>query len=369
MDKPMFRWGILGTAQIARKNWKAIRNSKNGIITAVASRDQDRSRRFIEECQAEAPFGTAPRSIGSYGELIAAQDVDAVYIPLPTGLRKEWVIRAAEARKHVVCEKPCAISVDDLAEMVEACRRSGVQFMDGVMFMHGRRLERVREVLDDGKTIGRLRRISTAFSFKAPDKFFTSNIRAQSKLEPFGCVGDLGWYCIRFALWAVNWKLPRRVAGRILSATAPQNGQMPVPTEFSGELFFEDGISSNFYCSFTTELQQWVNISGTLGCLQISDFVVPFFGSETGFETSNSVFQADGCDFNVEPHTRHWAVNEYSNSHPSAQETNLFRHFAEQSQSGSLNSAWPEMALKSQRVMQACLASAHLDGRTVDIDS
>src|SRR5687767_12355322 len=103
----MIRWGILGTANIARKNWKAIRNSGNGLLTAVASRELGRSRQFIAECQAAAPHPEPPRALGSYDELIRAKDVDALYIPLPTGLRKEWVLRAAAAGKHVVCEKPC----------------------------------------------------------------------------------------------------------------------------------------------------------------------------------------------------------------------------------------------------------------------
>src|SRR5438105_2549730 len=127
------RWGILGTAQIARKNWRAIHDSGNSTIVAVASRDLERSRRFIAECQAEVAFETVPEAYGSYEELLASQAVDAVYIPLPTGLRKEWVLRAAEAGKHIVCEKPCAVSVADLREMLDACRRHRVQFMDGVM--------------------------------------------------------------------------------------------------------------------------------------------------------------------------------------------------------------------------------------------
>ncbi len=72
--------------------------------------------------------------------------MDAVYIPLPTGLRQEWVVRAAEAGKHVICEKPCAVSAADLSEMISACRKNRVQFMDGVMFMHNPRLGRVREI-------------------------------------------------------------------------------------------------------------------------------------------------------------------------------------------------------------------------------
>jgi predicted dehydrogenase len=121
------RWGILGTAQIARKNWKAIRNTGNGTVVAVASRNAGRCREFITHCQADAPMETTPQAFDSYEQLLASKQVDAVYIPLPTGLRKEWIIRAAEAGKHIVCEKPCAISVTDLREMIETCRRRALR--------------------------------------------------------------------------------------------------------------------------------------------------------------------------------------------------------------------------------------------------
>ena len=369
MDKPLLRWGILGAAEIARKNWKAIRNSKNGFVTAVASRDLERSRRFIDECQAQAPFEPVPTALGSYDQLLASPDIDAVYIPLPTAVRKKWVKRAAEAGKHVICEKPCAASVADLVEMLDACQRRNVQFMDGVMFMHSQRLERIRQVLDDSQTIGRIRRITSAFTFNQSEESFAQNIRARSELEPHGCLGDLGWYCIRFALWVIDWKLPERVTGQILSEARHKESKQPVPTEFSAELFFNGGVSAAFYCSFITEIEQWADIGGTRGNLRVPDFVLPFSGSELAFETGNPVFDVQGCDFNLEPHTRRWTTAEHSNSHPSAQETNLFRHFADQVQSGTLNQAWPEMALKTQQVMQACRESALAQGQIVEIQS
>jgi predicted dehydrogenase len=367
MQKPLLRWGILGTAHIAKKNWLAIRNSQNGVLVAVASRTLERSRSFIAECQAAAPFPTPPRALGGYGELLKADDIDAVYIPLPTGLRKEWVLRAAQAGKHIVCEKPCAVSVSDLVEMLEACRRARVQFMDGVMFMHSRRLDLIREVLTDGRTIGPIRRINSAFSFSAPEAFFSSNIRGRSQLEPHGCLGDLGWYCIRFALWTMDGHLPRRVSGRVISESSAQAGQSSVPTEFSGELFFDGGVSAGFYCSFITGLQQWVNISGTQGCLEVRDFVLPYYGCEAAFVTSQPDQVVQGCDFNMESNLRQWAVREYGNSHPTAQESNLFRRFAVQVQSGALNETWSAMALNTQRVMAACRESALSDGKVVDL--
>ena len=188
MTKPKLRWGILGPANIANKNWKAIWNSQNGRITAVASRDLERSRRFIDQCQGQARFDSAPRALGSYEELLESADVDAVYVPLPTGVRALWVKKAAEAGKHIVCEKPCGTTVEELVDLIYMCRANRVQFMDGVMFMHSRRLERLRQVLDDGKTIGEIRRVTSAFSFLADEDFFALNVRAFSELEPHGCL-------------------------------------------------------------------------------------------------------------------------------------------------------------------------------------
>jgi predicted dehydrogenase len=361
-NENMLRWGILGTAEIARKNWKAIRNSGNGIVTAVASRDVGRARRFIGECQAQAPFDSVPRALGGYESLLAAKDVDAVYIPLPTGLRKEWVIRAAEAGKHVICEKPCANSVPDLREMLAACRSHGVQFMDGVMFMHSRRLDAIRQMLDGPDAVGQIRRLAFGFSFGAPEEFFTGNIRADRSLEPQGCLGDLGWYCIRFALWVMRGQLPTGVTGRILSGMGAADGSTAAPSEFSAEMFFDGGVSAGFYCSFITELQQWAHISGTKGSVRIGDFVLPDFGNELTFEVSNPFYRVSGCDFNMEPNSRRVAVPEYSNSHPSAQESNLFRNFTAQVRSAQISGDWSDIALKTQQVMDACLASARAGG-------
>jgi predicted dehydrogenase len=358
MSKGKIRWGILGTANIARKNWKAIQLTGNSTVTAVASRDLERSRRFIADCQGQAPMESDPQAFGSYEELLTSENSDAVYVPLPTGLRKEWVLRAAAAGKHVVCEKPCAVSVADLREMIEACRKYRVQFMDGVMFMHSRRLPRLREILDDGKSVGEIRRITSAFSFRAPPDFFYSDIRGNVRLEPHGCLGDLGWYCIRFALWVMNWEMPEEVTGRILSSFRRGEGHDWVPTEFSGELFFKSGVTASFYCSFITENQEWANVSGTGGYIEVADFVLPFSGDELELTINNHVFWMNGCDFEMDRHRQRVRISEASNSHPTAQESNLFRNFAAQIQSGQFNELWPEMAMKTQEVMCRCLESA-----------
>ncbi len=359
------RWGILGAAEIARKNFKAIYNSENSVVAGVASRDPKRCRSFIEACQSETPGHPAPKAFVRYEDLLASPEIDAVYIPLPTGRRKEWVLRAASAGKHVLCEKPCATSVADLVEMLDACRRNRVQFMDGVMFTHSRRLDRMREALAGDAPIGKLRRITSAFSFLAPPDFAATNIRGKHELEPQGCLGDLGWYCIRLSLWAMNWQMPSQVTGRTHSELRAPGRSAPVPAEFSGELLYEGGVSASFYCSFLTENQQWAILSGEHGFLQILDFVLPFAGPELSFDVLNSNYSMEGCNFSMDPGSRRVSTPEWSHGHANAQESNLFRNFANQALSGKLNDGWAEEALKTQQITCACLESASKDSRPV----
>ena len=363
MGPAVCRWGILGTADIARKNWQAIALAGNATVTAVASRSLDRSRQFVAQCQAARPLPSAPAALGSYDDLLARSDVDAVYVPLPTGVRKEWVVKAAEAGKHVMVEKPVGVTVADVRDIIAACERHRVQLMDGVMFMHSRRLEALRRTFDDGESVGRLRRIAAQFSFNAPEGFVEENIRGDSRLEPHGCVGDLGWYPIRFALWVAKYELPTEVTARLL-AEAGRPGGDKVPFELSAELLFPGGVSASIYCSFQTENEQWAALSGTKGLVQVDDFVLPFFGDEVRLEVTNSVFEKSGCDFDMRRRTRTVVVPEYSNSHPSAQEANLFRNFSSLVCSGRLDPHWGEVALRTQIVMDACLRSAR-SGRSL----
>jgi predicted dehydrogenase len=239
--------------------------------------------------------------------------------------------------------------------------------MDGVMFMHSRRMESIRAVLDDGHSIGPLRRITSQFSFGAAGEFFTSNIRSHGQLEPLGCLGDLGWYNIRFALWVMNWELPVRVSGHILAEHRRADSPVAVPTDFSAELFFADGVSAGFYCSYLAEIQQWANLAGTKGFLYVPDFVLPWYGAEAAFEVSNPVHTVVGCDFNMEEHARRVAVREYSNSAENAQETHMFRRFAELALSGQPDYSWYDISLKTQKVIDACLQSARSGGGIVDL--
>jgi predicted dehydrogenase len=311
-----------------------------------------KSREFIRECQDEHSFDIIPDALGSYDELLASKNVDAVYIPLPTALRKEFVIRAAEAGKHILCEKPCASNAAELGEMLAACRKNNVQFLDGVMFMHNVRLPKIREVLDDGKSVGQIRRITSAFSFNPGEEFLRSNIRANGALEPAGCLGDLGWYSIRFALWALKWQLPESVSGRILNASENLPNRPASPVEFAATLNYPGGVTVEFYSSFLAAKQQWFHVSGQKGWLRLPDFVHPLNGYEPSFEVNEkfqSVFGGAPCPPGSDP---------LAFGHPTAQDTRMWRNFASQIFSGKLNDDWPMWAMQTQKVLDACHEAA-----------
>ncbi len=322
------------------------------MVSAVASRDVEKSLKFIDDCQRDFTFDEKPLAFGSYEELLASAAVDAVYIPLPTALRKEFVLRAAENRKHVLCEKPCANDASELAEMIVACQKNGVQFMDGVMFMHSPRLAKIREVLDDDKSVGALRRISSAFSFYPGEEFFKNNIRANGALEPAGCLGDLGWYSIRFALWTLNWQMPHTVTAKILAQSEALPDRPSAPTDFSAELFFDGGVSFSFYSSFLTASQQWVHVSGQKGWLLVPDFVHPFNSYEPAFEVNRKTIVTES-DVKCPP-----GVDATIQGHAHAHDARMWRHFAEQIATGKLNADWPMWSTKTQLVLDACFEAA-----------
>ena len=345
------RIGFLSTAGIAKKNWKAAASSGNCVVAAVASRDMEKSRAFIRECQSETPFETVPEAMGSYEAMLAAPHIDAVYIPLPTGLRKKYVLRAAAARKHILCEKPCANNATDLQEIIAECEKYRVQFMDGVMFMHSPRMAEIRKVLNDGKSVGPIRRISSAFTFYPGEEFFNTNIRANGSLEPTGCLGDLGWYCIRFALWVLNWQMPVEVGGRVLSKSANLPNRPSAPTEFSAELYYDGGVSVEFYCAFRAAKQQWVHVSGQNGWLQLPDFIHPYDSYEPAINVNEQTIRVEGTP--CPPGT-----DQAEFGHGTAQDTLMFRNFANQIFSGRLNQEWPMWSLRTQMILDACYQAA-----------
>jgi predicted dehydrogenase len=142
--------------------------------------------------------------------------------------------------------------------------------------------------------------------------------------------------------------------------------------EFSGELIFpgaaeEPDVTAGFFCSFLAEHQQWAHVSGTRGSLRVDDFVLPFAGAESAITLSNPRFVIEGCDFRMERDDRTVTVPEHSHGHPTSQEALMFRDFSQLVLDRRTDPTWPARSLAVQRVMMACLASAHDGGREIEV--
>jgi predicted dehydrogenase len=367
ISHPACRWGVLSTAFIGRKIWQGLSCAGNARLVAVASRRQAVAQDFIDSCQATSPWSTPPVAIDGYQQLLDRPDIDAVYIPLPTGLRTEWVLKAIAAGKHVLAEKPSAADAGQLRQILAAAEQQRVQYMDNVMFMHSARLPLLRQVLDDTDRIGQLRHLTTQFSFCGDSGFRTSNIRVDASLEPYGCLGDLGWYCVRFLLWVLKYQRPLEVRGRVLTSLQGSFSSASVPGEFSAELLFPDGISASLYCSFVTGMQQLARVSGTGGYVQLDDFVLPYHASELSFKLSQPSFLEDGCDRIMEQHDRRYAVREFGSGRPESQESLLLRRFSQLVTSRQLEPHWGQISLATQIVLDALWTSSQADAEPVTI--
>src|SRR4051812_40602438 len=151
------RWGLLSTARINRLIIPAIRASARSDVTTVASRDQAKASAYAREWQ-------IPRALGSYDALLDDPDIDVIYIGLPNSLHAEWTVRALEAGKHVLCEKPLALSVAEVDEIARAARRAQRVAAEAFMYRHHPLTHAVQQAIRDG-AIGELRFIRGAFTF------------------------------------------------------------------------------------------------------------------------------------------------------------------------------------------------------------
>jgi predicted dehydrogenase len=248
------RWGVLSTARIGRtKVIPGIQRGERSEVVAIASRDAAAARRVAGELG-------IPTAHGSYEALLADPDVEAVYLPLPNHLHKPWTIAAARAGKHVLCEKPLALTARDAEEMIDACDREGVRLMEAFMYRHHPSWVAARELVAAGR-IGRLQAVQSWFSYYNDDPANIRNILEAGG----GALYDIGCYCVNLSrmLFAAE---PTGVQG---SAVRDATGTDVLT---AGILSFEEGIAS-FVCSTRAEDDQRVEIYGTEGRISIG---IPF---------------------------------------------------------------------------------------------
>lgn len=246
------RWGVLGCAGIARKAMiPAILNAKGAKLYALASRTREKAEAFARMFPCE-------RCYADYKALLTDPCVDAVYIPLPNVLHAEWVIRALEAGKPVLCEKPLAMTAAEVRDIIAVSQRTGVPVMEGFAYLHDPLTARIRELIASG-VLGRLRYLEANFCYLLKDM---SNIRLRREVGG-GATYDLGCYPISFfrALTGAE-PLEISVAGR-LGAVSQVDEDVHVRMLFPGD------VVAVSYFSFQSHWNTYNVVIGEHGLLQL----------------------------------------------------------------------------------------------------
>ena len=250
------RWGILSTAKIAReKVIPAMQRSKHCEIAAIASRNLDQAREVAGRLK-------IPTVYGSYEELLTDEFIDAVYIPLPNHLHVEWAIKAMQAGKHVLCEKPIGLTSLEAMQLLKAAQQHPqIKVMEAFMYRFHPQWVLAKELVDEAR-IGQLKTIHSFFSYYNADP---NNIRNQKDLGGGGMM-DIGCYCVSLARFLFNSE-PLRVTGRVTIDPV-----LLTDTMASGILEFVNGTAT-FTCSTQLMPYQRVQILGTEGRVEIE---IPF---------------------------------------------------------------------------------------------
>eukprot|EP00419_Tripos_fusus_P010708 CAMPEP_0172667604 /NCGR_PEP_ID=MMETSP1074-20121228/8538_1 /TAXON_ID=2916 /ORGANISM="Ceratium fusus, Strain PA161109" /LENGTH=356 /DNA_ID=CAMNT_0013484137 /DNA_START=44 /DNA_END=1114 /DNA_ORIENTATION=+ len=351
-------WGVIGCAGIAGKTCQGIREADNALVVAVASRSLSKAEAFVD---AHAP-GAKPYD--TYDAVLDDERVQAVYIPLPTAIRKEWVLKAAAKGKHVLCEKPLAGNVEDAEDMIKACAEAKVQFMDNTMMMHHSRLKELKQVLQ-APEFGRVKHVVSCFSipFGNDEEWAAANIRLNASLEPMGTLGDLGWYNIRISQWAFDYEPPLQVSCHYIETTAEG-----VPLTAHALLRYSNGRTATFDCSFKCCLRQWAEVVGQNRTVSWDDLCVTqekekaYYTVATAGIAENAITFPKtilGPDEKPEPFAVKGCV----------QHKELIRKMSALVCDGTLDADWPRISLQTQKIMMALHESAKKDGEWVKFAS
>ncbi|MBG9791709.1 oxidoreductase [Paenibacillus dendritiformis] len=248
------RWGILGCASIAiRAVIPGIRASETGEVAAIASRE-------LVKAEETARKLNIPQAYGSYEELLADPDIDAVYIPLPNHLHMEWTIRAAEAGKHVLCEKPIALTAGEAKRMAAACREAKVLLAEAFMYRHHPRYARIRDIIEAGE-IGEVRGIHGAFTFNNAGD--AGNVRYKKEWGG-GSIYDVGCYPISAARYVLGTE---PVAATVQAFFSPEHGDVDMMA--SGLLEFPNAVGLTFDCGMWAASRNTLEILGSDGRIEL----------------------------------------------------------------------------------------------------
>ncbi len=259
----MLRFGIISTAKIAAEHVvPAIQDAENCVVTAVASRNLAKAQGFAERFAIDHAFG-------SYDEMLASDTIDAVYIPLPTSQHVEWSIKAANAGKHVLCEKPIALKADEIDRIIEARDRNGVIVSEAYMVTYTPVWRKVRQLLDDG-AIGTLRHVQGAFTYFNRDP---GNMRNIPELGGGG-LPDIGVYP------TITTRFTTRREPLRLQSTVRRDPEFGTDIYSSVRADFGD-FEMSFYISTQMAARQVMVFHGDDGFIEVkSPFNANVYGAE-----------------------------------------------------------------------------------------
>jgi D-xylose 1-dehydrogenase (NADP+, D-xylono-1,5-lactone-forming) len=273
------RLGLLATARINDEILAAARATERVEVVAVASRDRDRVRAYASEHD-------IPRPHGSYEGLLADEDVDAVYVPLPNGLHHEWTMRALESGKHVLAEKPYSRHPAEVEEAFEAASARGLVLMEAFMYRHHPQMAIVRDLVARGE-IGRLRAIRAAFAFRLED---AGDPRLAPELDG-GALMDVGCYSVNGS---------RLLAGEPVRVQGEQIvGETGVDLAFHGTLRFADDVVAQIHASFVVPRHQRLEALGEDGTLVVEAPWRPDQGGDVVVVKGGEVKRIDVPEANI----------------------------------------------------------------------
>ncbi|WP_197439958.1 Gfo/Idh/MocA family protein [Calycomorphotria hydatis] len=318
------RFCVLGTGRIATKVGKVIARTECSEIRAVASRSQQRADEWAMTLD-------VPHAFGSYAEGIENPEIDAVYIALPPPLHHEWTIRAAELGKHVLCEKPAGMNADEVREMTSACEQEGVQFMDGVMWLHTERSRAMKEIIDSGE-LGELKRITSSYSNPALSQWDHSTEIRMNPEQGGGSLYDLGWYNVGATLW-VTGQMPSKV-------WASAEWQQGVDISCSAMMWFDSGTVASFDVSFDTVMRKWIEVAGRNSSIVCDDFTRVWDNAPPRF------WVHDG-----------WGKNRTHEFEPEDQIEAMIEAYCRYART-TVDPHWPQFSVQTQVVLDALLKSA-----------
>ncbi|MGL6076789.1 MAG: Gfo/Idh/MocA family protein [Fimbriiglobus sp.] len=284
MTAPL-RWGILSTAKINDRLLPAFAKSTTSKVFAIASRDLAKAQSYAHE-------KGIPTAYGSYEELLADPNIDAIYNPLPNHMHDEWTRKAADAGKHILCEKPLTVMASEAEALVAYCQAKNVRLMDGFMWPHHPRTAKIRETIAGG-AIGQVQKVVAAFTFNLAG-LPTSNIRMQPQAGGGGLL-DVGCY----TTYAIRWWMQAEPV-KVYAKAQYVNG---VDVAMSGVWTFADGRTATFDCGFTHPLRTQVEIVGESGVIRIPNMWIPdesapfeILRQDGDFDTKSEVITTPGHD-------------------------------------------------------------------------